>query len=321
MLQRTKRYMKQGAVFLVVCVLGLTLFQSHTTAQAVVPNGPTISPTYIDQKIKPGGIYKGEAFVLNKASSPYVYRVYATPYTVNGEAYEPYFLPIKGSPDISTWFTFEKQAGRLENNQQDTIPFRITVPPGTGAGSYYATIFAETVETKDNGHSSIITRKRVGCVVYIRVPGKAIETGGIETWDVPKLQKPDLHATLRLSNTGSVYYRSHESIEVSDLFGHVKYRYIHDYVVLPQKIRRLVVRWDNGSDFGLFKVTGKVTIFGKTEQLPAKYVFVVSPRTGLIALAGLAGFSALIALTTKRYLGQRKRLPYNKKDDSSAHSA
>src|SRR5690349_20528328 len=71
-------------------------------------DGLTISPTSIDQQIKPGTTYQGSVLVINQGDTKFSYKVYATPYSVSGEEYKPYFSPIPGATDISSWFSFHK---------------------------------------------------------------------------------------------------------------------------------------------------------------------------------------------------------------------
>ena len=279
------------AIFLATCGLG-----GHTAHAAT--GGLTISPTSIDKQIAPGSSYKGDVLVINQGEENFSYKLYATPYSVSGEEYKPYFTPIKGAVDITSWINFGSKGNTLKGGSQDTIPVTISVPKGTGAGSYYATLFAET---EDKGASGVITRKRVGTVVYIRVTGDAKEQGGVEGWSVPWLQNDPFKASLKLTNTGSVHYQSTVKVTVSDLFGNAKYIYERQPKVLPQKVRQVPVEWEKGAKFGLFKVTGDVTYFGNKEALPTRYVFIASPAYRLITVVVLVAFVSFIV-----YVGRKR---------------
>lgn len=280
-----------AAILLTVCGFGMS------TAHAA-SGGLTISPTSINQEIAPGATYKDKVLVINQGEADFNYKVYATPYSVDGEAYKPYFTPVKGATDITSWFTFEKTGSQLKIGSQDTIPFAINVPKNTGAGSYYATIFAET---EDKGSSGVITRKRVGTVVYIRVSGTATEKGSIDAWSVPWLQKAPFTAHVKLANTGSVHYEAKVKVKVSDIFGGSKFEFERDPKVLPQKLRSLPVTWDKGATFGLFKVGGEVSYLGKTEKLATKYVFIASTPMRIVTAGLLLVFIAgVIFLGRKR---------------------
>lgn len=265
--------------------------------------GLTISPTSTTVEVAPGASYKGQMIVINQGEIDVTYNVYATPYSVSGEDYKPYFTPTKDAADITKWFTFDNSGNTLKVGNQDTIPFTITVPKGTGAGSYYATVFAETT---DKGSSGVITRKRVGMIVYLRVSGNAIEKGGINTWDVPWIQEAPFTANLKIANEGSIFFQSKVKLSVSDLFGSEKFSYERDPEVLPQKLRSIPIIWQNGATFGLFKVDGEVTYLGKTEKLPTKVVFIASTPMRILIVAMLLTFIAIIAFGWKRVATRKK---------------
>lgn len=266
-------------------------------------SGLTVSPTSFDVELKPGASHKGEMLVINQSELDYSYKLYATPYSVTGEDYQPYFSPIKDAVDITKWFTLGKTASDLKVGNQDTIPFTITVPEGTGAGSYYATIFAET---EDKGNMGVITRKRVGSIVYLRVSGDAIEKSKIQSWDASWLQEAPLTASLKIANEGSVHFSSKVKVTISDLFGGPKYVHERDPKILPQKVRHIPVIWENGSTFGLFKIDGEVTSFGKTEKLPTKFVFVANWPMRLLTLVLLLGFVGTVVFLSRKRAGRKK---------------
>lgn len=286
-------------VLLLAAVMAVGAFGA--TARAA-NGGLTISPTSINKEIAAGSAYKTEVIVINQGDVDVSYKVYATPYSVTGEEYKPYFSPTPGATDITQWFTFGSSGKTLKVGNDDHIPVTITVPVGTGAGSYYGTIFAET---KDKGDNGVITQKRVGTVVYIRVSGNAIERGKVETWDVPWLQKSPLSASLRLSNTGSVHYESKVDVTVSDIFGGKKFAYERQPKVLPQKVRHVPIAWQNGATFGLFKVQGEVTYLHKTEKLPTRIVFVASPAMRVFTIVALLGFVIGMIMIGKKRVAKR----------------
>ncbi len=291
--------MKRLTASLALLAIAVVFILSVTPKVFAATGGLTISPTSVDQQIAPGGSYHSTIMVINQGETNIDYRIYATPYSVSGEDYKPYFAPIQGATDISSWVSLSKTQSSLKPGSQDSIAFTITVPKGVGAGSYYGTIFAETVEK--NNTSGVITRKRVGTVVYIQVTGKTISRGNIASWSVPWLQKAPLNASLKLANTGSVHYTATVNVKVSDLFGGSKFTYERQPKVLPQKLRNIPVVWDRGATFGLFKVSGSVTYLGKTQKLQTKIVFIASTTMRLVCV----GFVAILIIGLV-FLGKRR---------------
>jgi hypothetical protein len=279
-------------------VLAIATSGSMANAAHAASGGLTISPTSTDASIAPGASYKGEMLVINQGELDIKYNVYATPYSVSGEEYKPFFTPVKGAVDITKWFTFGSKGSALKIGNQDTIPFTISVPKATGAGSYYATVFAET---EDKGTAGVITRKRVGMVVYLRVTGDAVEKGSIASWDVPWLQEAPFSATLKMANEGSVHFRTKVKVRISDLFGGTKFTYERDPEIIPQKVRKIPIAWDKGATFGFFKVDGEVNYLDKTEKLPTRIVFIASTPMRLLTVGMLLTFIAIVvALGRKR---------------------
>lgn len=267
-------------------------------------SGLTISPASVDTQIAPGDSYKGTLTILNRSDSDTRYKVYATPYSVTGEEYKPYFSPIPGATDITKWFSFGSTGGSLAVNGRTSVPYTISVPNGTGAGSYYATVFAETSNKADTG---VVTQKRVGMVVYLRVTGNAIEKGSIAQWSVPLLQQPPLGGTLKIANSGSVHFHAKVKVTISDILGRKKHEIVRDPHVLPQKLRNIPISWEKSSSFGLYKVGGEVSYLGKTEKLPTKYVLIAS--TFVRVLIG----SSLLLIVIALVISGRKRVARPKK--------
>lgn len=289
-----------SSVIVVACAG--TIANAVTTHAA--SGGLTISPTSTEVTVAPGGTYKGEMLVMNQGELDIAYTVYATPYSVTGEEYKPYFSPIKGATDITKWFMFDKSGNdSLKIGTQESIPYTITVPKDVGAGGYYATVFAET---SDKGGAGVVTRKRVGMIVYLRVSGNVKESGSINSWNVDWMQQAPLRADVKVANTGSVHFKANVHVTVSDLFGSKKFSYERSPEILPQKLRDIPISWENGATYGLFKVSGEVTYLNKTEQLPTRYVFVANLPMGLLTAGALIAFVALIVFGSRRVAVRKK---------------
>lgn len=288
------------AILTAACIGAL----ANTKPIHAASGGLTISPTSVDVTVAPGGTYKGEMLVMNQGQLDVGYNVYATPYSVTGEEYKPYFSPIPGAVDITKWFSFDKNGNdSLKIGNQESIPYTITVPKNTGAGGYYATIFAETA---DKGSAGVITKKRVGMIIYLRVSGSVKEAGSIDSWSVGWIQQAPLTADVKIANSGSVHFKANVHVTVSDLFGSQKFSYQREPEILPQKLRDVPISWENGASYGLFKVSGEVTYLNKTEQLPTRYVFVANTFMRLLTAGVLIAFVALVVIGSRRVAVHKK---------------
>jgi hypothetical protein len=298
-----KSFIRTGVkVLFVTLVITLSGFAADTTHAAA--GGLTLSPTSIDTEVAPGNTYTGQMSLLNQSDLTTSYKVYATPYSVSGEEYKPYFSPIKGATDITKWFSIKSTGGTLKVGAQDTIPFTITVPKGTGGGSYYATLFAETNES---GTTGVVTRKRVGMIIYLRVSGNVIEKGSVDQWNVPILQEAPLTATIKIANSGSVHFPAKTHVTISDLFGNQKFSYERSPEILPQKLRSTPITWQKGATLGFYKVNGEVSYLNKTEKLPTKFVFVANTSMRLLIIGVL-----LLLVISVVFIGRKHATAHKK---------
>lgn len=284
-LQRIKRtfFAISALLLLAVPTIATAEEAASSTDKGIVI---ALSPATNDISIAPGETKKDKITVINQGSQTFDFSTSITPYSVNGEEYDPSFSPIEGAEDVTKWLTIDSNdSGTLKPNDSSEVKYTLAVPAGTQAGSYSATFFAETKKS-DSNSGGIVTTKRVGSIFLINVTGDVKQQGSVASWEVKNLQNAPLQANLRLSNEGGAYYRAETKIVVTDIFGNTKFKSDINPSVFPQKTRKVNVEWKDGATFGLFKVSGEVKIFDKTEKLPTKYVLVASTSMR-IALAGI----------------------------------
>jgi hypothetical protein len=265
----------------------------------------TASPTSELVTIKPGGTSTGSVQVLNQGSTAYDFRAYVTPYRVASEAYTPIFTPLPGAPNVLSWFHLTKTAGHLAAGSNLELPYRISVPAGTPAGGYYATLFAETEGGNKSG--GVILHERVGTIFYITVSGALKQQGQLLSWKSSFIQAPPLTASLRIENSGNVHFPVTLHANVKDIFGKTKYTQYTVKEVLPQSIRAIPVVWSGASSFGLVKVSGTVQYLGKTQTLASHDVLLLSSTVKTILIILLVMLLLAIA-------GIVSRRPKHKKD-------
>lgn len=288
-----------AAIFSVALIVAVaSSFSGYASADAA-QGGLSISPTSYDIGVKPGSTYTGTILVLNQGTTAFSYTIYASPYNVTGEDYTPVFTAEPNAPSVNKWFSFGITDGSLNPGAQTNVPYTLTIPTGTPAGSYYAVAFAQTSAPK--GAGSITIQKRVGTIFYLRVAGPASLKGNIVSWSVPWLQNYPLTAMLRMGNTGTLNYKANVNITFSDIFGGTKYQFNRDPEILPEKIREIPVPWQDGARFGLFKVSGTVQYNGITSRLATRYVFIAS---GFMRLATVGIFVVFVAAVV--VMGRRR---------------
>lgn len=300
--------MKQRVLVSAVAFFSLitALALSPTTYAAPGDQIITLTPTSVDQAVRAGATYTGTFEVINHGDSPFTFKVYGAPYSVTGEGYEPGFTYTPGTTQVSDWFSFSISKPTLKPGEISEVKYKIIVPANARPGGYYAAAFAET-KSKPQKNGVVINR-RVGELFYLRVPGPVKEEGGLVSWDSFFFQAGPLESSLRLQNSGNVHFASNIKISIRDILGSEKFKVDTTKYLLPQTIRKIDVSWDKTPHIGIFRVGGEVTILGKTQQLPDRFVLVLSIPARIVLATLLVLFILIIIIRRTISRIRRKRL-------------
>lgn len=227
----------------------------------------TLSPTSVHEELKPGETRTGTFKLINSGARPFNAKVYASPYQVNGEDYEPVFGSDIPQTQVSRWVKFSQEIFSLKPNQTVEVKYEINVPKDIPAVGQYAALFAETTGEEDNG-GAVITKKRVGMILYGKVSGgDTRQSGELISSDVAFWQQNrPLSSKIRVKNTGNTDFMSYSKFKVKNFFGgKVRYESQNlDHAVLPDTVRAINLEW-NDATIGLYKVEIESQILGKTE--------------------------------------------------------
>lgn len=259
-----------------------------------------ISPVNKFYKFKPGSTNKDEITVTNGGTVDYKFKLYVSPYSVNGVEYKPDFFTKKKNTDLNEWVTFAKSTYELKAGQAVTVPYTVSVPENAIPGGHYGVIFAETQPSDERRESNSVERKkRVGALVYATVEGD-FETGGkFNGIRTPGLQfKAPLKSELNVENTGSSDFSVETVFAVSDIFGSRKYTDTKKYQILPQTERLINLSWDKSPGFGLYQVT-----------VSAKFLDQQTSKTSYVLMAPIAFYMIFIVglLVAVIYFVQKRR--------------
>ncbi len=250
----------------------------------------TLSPTSVHVDLHPGAAKTGEFKVVNSGSRPFTAKVYAAPYRVTDEDYNPAFTGGGAQTQISRWIKFSQNEYVLEPNQVVTIRYTINVPRDIPAAGQYAAIFAETTGDEDRG-GTVITKKRVGMIVYGKTEGgNTRQSGELASIDTPWWQQQaPLTAKLRAKNSGNTDFTVKSKLIVKDFFSGAT---IHqtaetEHAVLPSTTRAIPLEWD-GARVGLYNVELRIDMLGNSQTIQ---------RTVLLMPAWMFAAVIILALT------------------------
>jgi hypothetical protein len=261
----------------------------------------TLSPVSKRYNLSVGQAVKDSMIIINDGDTSYDFVVYARPYSVVNEQYDPNFSDTKDNSDVYQWVQFDQTRYHLEPGDRVEVGFTLRVPQRAAPGGHYGALFAET-QPKSGDNSSVARKKRVGSIVYATVKGPYLTEGKFEEFLAETWQKrPPLTASTRVTNTGNVDFQTKVSVQITDLFGRQKYGFEGDYVILPRTTRQISTNWSEAPGFGLFKVAQTAEFLNKKSE-SSKYVLMM-PRwvpimLGLFVIAG--GLYAVISRRKKR---------------------
>lgn len=295
----------QHLILLGVPLVALSVFPVGVAHAAGTGQSITVSPASVTPRVDPGGTTRGSIEVVNRGVTGYDAKIYATPYSVQGEQYTPSFThPVNNGLDVSRWFSFTTGAVHLAGNTADSIGYTLHAPAGTPPGGYYAVAFAETQPSDDHG---VVSKSRVGTVFYVTVTGPATTRGMLRSWHTPWLQQDPLTTTAEVANSGSVHFPATIHLNVQDPFGHTVYQSDSTHQVLPQTTRRIITAWPTTPLVGLFKVSGSVELLGHTTAMPISYVLVLPLVARLILGLGLLALIVWLITRLTHRTGRRGR--------------
>lgn len=268
-----------------------------------------ISPTLKRLDLQPGETQSGEIAVQNTGGVPFSFKVYAAPYTVVGDHYEPNFSNETNYTQITRWIKFDVDKYTIAPGKEQRIKYEIDVPKDVPAGGQYATIFAETIH--DDSSEGIQTASRIGMVVHANIEGDTRTSADITKFNLPAFYSgfdvPDVTATARVKNTGNTDFEAVYRLKVESLIGGVVYDDEQVQVVFPDTERGAELNWADTPLFGIFKVSFSITAGDATEEIHT-VVLVLPPWLIVIVLLLIILLILWVTIKLKRRGQLRSKL-------------
>lgn len=265
------------------CLFSLASLTGSAAAQESEIESITMSPVAQYYHVNAGESKSDVLTVINDGKKAYDFIVYARPYSVNNEKYEPNFTKTPTNADVYSWVQFPQTKYHLEPGKSVKVNYTMTVPAQAAPGGHYGVIFVETQPAITATANSVIRKKRVGSIIYATVNGQYKNAGEALGAEIPFWQvQPPLHTSVNVKNTGNADFITETHMVVKDVLGNVKYEATKEYPVLPQTTRKIAMDWTGASWFGLYKVDLAQKVLGKTTS-SSGYVLMM-PRYLPIAL-------------------------------------
>lgn len=273
----------------------------------------TLTPTSARFELNPGSVEQGTITILNTGRKSFEFNVYAAPYQVTNDEYNPTFDRDVERTQIARWISFpEGSQFTLDYNHQIKIPYSITVPDDVPDGGQYAVLFAETSgkeTTPDEQSSGITSKQRVGTVIYAAIAGTTRESGSVQGSRTAWWQfSAPLTSAWYVKNDGNTDFVAKTSMKVMTLGGKTVYQSQSpkELSVLPDTTRKITEQWDDASR-GIYKVETTIEVTGKT-TVKSTYVLVASPVfiINILLIIG-ASVVAIIAIHHQKKPRKKKK--------------
>ena len=260
----------------------------------------TLSPVNTRFSIDAGQQRQGELTIVNDGATDYEFLVYARPYWVANETYDPIFTKGSSQSDAYQWVRLPQTKFQAKAGATVKVPYTIDVPQTAAPGGHYGVIFAETQPVKtENQGNAVDRKKRVGMIIYASVNGRTINSGSAVTNAVPFWQtQPPMKASVTAKNEGNVDFVNKVTFTTKDVFGNPKYIATKDYPVLPQTTRTIALEWADAPWFGLFKVEVQQKFLDK--ELTTTNFVLMMPRLLPIVLIVLLCIGGGYAILRRR---------------------
>lgn len=286
---------------IVATAVGVLSFSSGVGAQNAADEEEkiTLSPSSREVTSDAGEVIDGTMKIINNGDVAYDFTVYARPYSVNAENYDPNFTDQKPNADLYKWVQFQKTEYSIEPDQTVEVPYTIRVPENAAPGGHYGVLFAET-QAKAIGSTGVARQKRVGKIVYATVNGEYQTAGDLKEFILPFWQTDQpIESSVRIENTGNVDYRAQVSTVAKDIFGRTKFKYTGDPVILPGTVRSAEMRWENAPSFGFFTVEQTAKFLDK-EHKNSGYVLITPAWFPFILVAIILAGGAYAVLQRRK---------------------
>lgn len=271
-----------------------------TSAQSTEAERITLSPSSTSRTVDAGQTVSGSMKVVNDGDVAYGFNVYARPYAVSNELYDPDFTKQAANTNVYKWVQFAQTSYTINPGQTIDVKYTLRVPVDAAPGGHYGVLFAETNEQGLEG-TGVARKKRVGNLLYITVNGSYKTEGEIQEFILPFWQfKAPMMSSLRVKNTGNADFKAKVTTTAKSLFGQTKFTYTGDPIVLPGTTRLVEMKWDKAPAFGLFRVQQTAEFLGQAREHTG-YVLIAPRWFPAILVVMLVGIGAY-AIRQKRQI-------------------
>lgn len=300
----TASVLRQGLI--AIGVIGALSISGYSHAMAADSTDGveriTLSPSSTTIQVNAGDSQRGAMTVRNDGDVTYGFSVYARPYGVINELYEPDFTNQQTNAGVYKWVQFDQTKYQIEPGGSIEVKYTLRVPDDAAPGGHYGVLFAETDERGLEG-TGVARKKRVGNLMYVTVDGAYKTAGVFKEFILPFWQtKAPVASSARVENTGNADFKAKVRTVAKDVFGRTKYSYTGDPIILPATTRLIEMKWEAAPNFGIFKIDQSVEFLEQKHQ-NSGYVLIApkwAPVIVLVVITAGAAYAILRRRNSRR---------------------
>lgn len=310
MLRQSKKILS-NPFNIILSVLFSSLVTSLSAMSPTLAQEPAISqlltPTKQTLELSPGETFTGYFDIHNRGTETFSIRVYATPYQVSTQNYNPNYNIENAYTMIKDWVTFEHDRYTIAPNTYQRIHYTITVPQDVPAGGQYSALMSEII-SKEDSHATIESLNRVGLVLYAQVKGQTRSNGYgqiIENNLNTFFLSPPISASTLVKNNGNVHGEVTSILSIYPLFSNETIWSNEEdteknkSIILPETTRFIINSWHGSPRLGIFRVTQEIKFMGATDKVE-KIVFICPLWLIFLILLIIISFIIRIVIHFKR---------------------
>ncbi|MFH1253365.1 MAG: hypothetical protein V1664_03485 [Candidatus Uhrbacteria bacterium] len=181
-----------------------------------------IAPATIELTGDPGSVLKQEITVINTKDAEQTYYLNTRKFTAQGdESGTPKFVPSEENSDLVNWLSFSSQAVIVPARSFAKIPFSISVPFGTPAGSYFVAVTVAENPSEIVAANGATIQAETASLIFLTVNGETNLAGQLLDFQVDPVDTNQILSTYkyRVQNQGNVYFAPQGTITLKDIFG------------------------------------------------------------------------------------------------------
>src|SRR3989338_6227509 len=195
-------------------ILGSFLVYPNSVSAAV---GITIAPVKYKFDVERGQVVENTITVANPNDFVLKVRAEFQDFKVT-EDNNIQWLPgdIENPYKMSDWIGIRQDVITLKPKEEQSVPFKISVPKNATAGGKYAAVFFTGVI---EGGGNIGAVPRVGALIILNVKGDLKRTGELLNFSGPRIaNNGPVNFTLSYLNTGTTHYEAKADFTVKNFF-------------------------------------------------------------------------------------------------------